>query len=30
MSDAIHIERLHYRVGKAFEIKELDLHVPSG
>jgi ABC-2 type transport system ATP-binding protein len=30
MSDAIHIERLHYRAGKNFEIKELDLHVPSG
>jgi len=30
MSNAIEIERLHYRVGKAFEIKELDLHVPSG
>jgi ABC-2 type transport system ATP-binding protein len=30
MNDAIHIERLHYRVGKAFEIKELDLHVPTG
>ena len=30
MSNAIEIEQLHYRVGKAFEIKELDLHVPSG
>jgi ABC-2 type transport system ATP-binding protein len=30
MTDAIHIERLHYRVGTAFEIKELDLHVPTG
>jgi len=30
MNDAIHIERLHYRAGKNFEIKELDLHVPSG
>jgi ABC-2 type transport system ATP-binding protein len=30
MTDAIHIERLHYRVGKAFEIKQLDLHVPTG
>src|SRR5881296_2962409 len=30
MSDAIHIERLRYRAGKNFEIKELDLHVPSG
>jgi len=30
MTDAIHIERLHYRVGKAFEIKNLDLHVPTG
>jgi len=30
MTDAIHIERLHYRVGKAFEIKNLDLRVPTG
>jgi ABC-2 type transport system ATP-binding protein len=30
MSDAIQIERLHYRAGKNFEIKDLDLHVPSG
>lgn len=30
MSNAIQIERLHYRVGKAFEIKDLDLHVPAG
>ena len=30
MSDAIRIERLHYRAGKNFEIKDLDLHVPSG
>ena len=30
MSDAIHIERLHYRAGKTFEIKDLDLHVPTG
>lgn len=30
MSDAILLERLHYRAGKNFEIKELDLHVPSG
>ena len=30
MTDAIHIERLHYRAGKAFEIKDLDLHVPAG
>jgi ABC-2 type transport system ATP-binding protein len=30
MTDAIRIERLHYRVGKRFEIKDLDLHVPSG
>jgi len=30
MTDAIHIERLHYRVGNAFEIKDLDLHVPAG
>jgi ABC-2 type transport system ATP-binding protein len=30
MSDAIQIERLHYRAGKTFEIKQLDLHVPSG
>ena len=29
MTDAIHIERLHYRVGNAFEIKDLDLHVPA-
>ena len=30
MTNAIEIERLHYRVGKAFEIKQLDLHVPTG
>ena len=30
MSDAIHLERLHYRAGKNFEIPNLDLHVPSG
>src|SRR5260370_2503093 len=30
MTDAIHIERLHYRAGKTFEIKDLDLHVPTG
>jgi ABC-2 type transport system ATP-binding protein len=30
MSDAIHLERLHYRAGKHFEIANLDLHVPSG
>src|SRR6266853_2257556 len=30
MTDAIHVERLHYRVGNAFEIKDLDLHVPAG
>ena len=30
MNDAIHIERLQYRAGKNFEIKELELHVPSG
>jgi len=30
MTNAIEIERLHYRVGNAFEIKELDLHVPTG
>jgi ABC-2 type transport system ATP-binding protein len=30
MSNAIEIERLHYRIGNAFEIKELDLHVPTG
>ena len=30
MSYAIDIERLHYRVGKAFEIPELNLHVPEG
>ena len=30
MTDAIQIERLHYRAGENFEIKELDLHVPSG
>jgi ABC-2 type transport system ATP-binding protein len=30
MSNAIEIERLHYRVGNAFEIPELDLHVPTG
>jgi len=30
MTHAIEIERLHYRAGKAFEIKDLDLHVPAG
>ncbi|HEY7195090.1 MAG TPA: ABC transporter ATP-binding protein [Steroidobacteraceae bacterium] len=30
MTHAIQLERLHYRVGKAFEIKDLDLHVPAG
>jgi ABC-2 type transport system ATP-binding protein len=30
VNHAIHIERLHYRIGTAFEIKELDLHVPAG
>ncbi len=30
MTDAIHLERLHYRAGKNFEIKDLDLHVPTG
>jgi len=30
MNNAIDIERLHYRVGKAFEIKDLDLHIPTG
>jgi ABC-2 type transport system ATP-binding protein len=30
MSDAIHLERLHYRAGKNFEITNLDLRVPSG
>lgn len=30
MSHAIEIERLHYRVGKAFELKDLDLRVPAG
>lgn len=30
MTNAIEIERLHYRIGKAFEIKQLDLHVPTG
>lgn len=30
MSNAIEIERLHYRVGNAFEIKDLNLHVPTG
>lgn len=30
MTNAIEIERLHYRVGKAFEIRQLDLHVPTG
>jgi ABC-2 type transport system ATP-binding protein len=30
MTHAIEIERLHYRVGKAFEIRQLDLHVPTG
>src|SRR5262249_6309371 len=30
MNDAIQLERLRYRAGKAFEIKDLDLHVPMG
>jgi ABC-type multidrug transport system ATPase subunit len=30
VSNAVQIERLHYRAGKAFEIQELDLHVPAG
>lgn len=30
MSNAIEIAGLHYRVGKAFEIRDLDLHVPTG
>ena len=30
MSNAVDIERLHYRVGNAFEITDLDLHVPGG
>jgi ABC-2 type transport system ATP-binding protein len=30
VSDAIEIRQLHYRAGKAFEIKDLDLHVPTG
>jgi len=30
MNNAIDIERLHYRVGKAFEINDLDLHIPTG
>jgi len=30
MTHAIAIDRLHYRVGTAFEIRDLDLHVPAG
>jgi ABC-type multidrug transport system ATPase subunit len=30
MSNAIEIHRLHYRAGKTFEIKELELNVPLG
>src|SRR4029077_2157995 len=30
MTNAIEIERLCYRAGRAFEIKDLDLHVPRG
>jgi ABC-2 type transport system ATP-binding protein len=30
MNQAIEIQGLHYRAGKAFEIEQLDLHVPAG
>jgi len=30
MTQAIEIRRLRYRAGKAFEIKDLELHVPQG
>lgn len=30
MTNAIEIRQLHYRAGKAFELKQLDLNVPSG
>ena len=30
MNQAIEIHGLHYRAGKSFEIKDLDLHVPTG
>src|SRR5437667_171335 len=30
MSNAIEIHQLHYRAGRTFEIKDLDLSVPSG
>src|SRR6266704_445175 len=30
MSNAIEIHQLHYRAGRAFEIKQLDLNVPLG
>src|SRR5947207_8275854 len=30
MTNAIEIRQLHYRAGWAFELKQLDLNVPSG
>jgi len=30
MSNAIEIHQLHWRAGKSFEIRNLDLHVPTG
>lgn len=30
MTNAIEIDRLHYRAGRSFEISGLDLHVPAG
>jgi ABC-type multidrug transport system ATPase subunit len=30
MTNAIEIQRLCYRAGRTFEIKDLDLHVPDG
>src|SRR5439155_1571016 len=30
MSNAIEIHQLHYRAGRTFEIKDLDLSVPAG
>jgi len=30
MTNAIEIRQLHYRAGRAFELKQLDLNVPSG
>ena len=30
MTNAIEIRQLHYRAGRAFELKQLDLNMPSG